>query len=264
MRFNQFLIVFILVVVVNPTFGAVADGIISVWTFDGGTARDLYGRNDGVLHGGVQFAEGKIGKAADLDGLFSYVEVPHSNSLKPLEHEMTICAWVYVRDTGRSAGIWKGERIEGGPRYLFRISFAAENQVGRMGWGGNTGAERGEGAFFSDEDYERRWMHVAEVLNGDTIQAYVDFQPVLAEPKRLKAPYALFPKEPIRIGMSQGIAGVLGNKTYLDGMIDEVALWGRGLSDEEIAQLGSLRRFLAVSPARTLAASWGAVKAYMR
>ena len=219
---------FILVALAIPTYSDVADGIISIWTFDDGSARNLYGYNHGILRDGVRFREGKNGQAADLDGLFAYVEVPHSNSLKPLEHELTISAWVYVRDTGRSAGIWKGEMIEGGPHYLFRISFAAENHVGRMGWGGNRGAKRLECAFFSDEDYKNRWMHVAEVLNGDTIQAYVDFQPVLAEPMRLKAPYALFPEEPIRIGMSQGIAGVLGNKTYLNGMIDEVSLWGRG------------------------------------
>ena len=65
--------------------------------------------------------------------------------------------------------------------------------------------------------------------------------------------------------MVQGVAGVLNNKTYLNGMIDEVGLWSRGLTQDEIVQAGqNLAGFLAVSSEGKLATSWGAVKAERR
>jgi len=249
--------------------GAGAEGIVSYWSFDDGTATDAYGLNDGILHGRVQFVDGKVGQAVDLDANFTYVEVPHTVSMDDLEDAVTVCAWVYVRDHGaRSAAIWKGEMIETGPFYLFRIAPA---QPGWMAWGGNTDVAQKEGAFFSEEDLKDRWMHVAQVLDGKTIRAYVDFEPVvaidaiggqpIAEEQRLKAPYAIFPNEPIRMGMSQGIAGLIGNKTYLNGMIDEVGLWARGLSQEQVRQAGeNLSLFLGVSSEGKLATSWAAMK----
>ena len=116
-----------------------------------------------------------------------------------------------VRQTRRGAR-WKGERIHQGPHYLFRIAFGAENNLTWIGWGGNKVAGDEEGVFTSEGDYIGRWLHVAEVLDGDTIQAYVDFEPVQAidafnghdgaDPKPLRAPYNIFDDQPIRMGMS--------------------------------------------------------------
>ena len=67
------------------------------------------------------------------------------------------------------------------------------------------------------------------------------------------------------MGMAQGVAAVKANKTYLNGMIDEVGLWARGLSQEEVRQAGeNLPLFLGVSFEGKLATSWAAVKAATR
>jgi len=274
-RIREFLAVLLLVASAGSAFAQKgAQGAIAAWTFDDGTANDVFGRNNGVIHGGVTFVEGKVGQAADLDGLFGFIDVPHSESFDALEDAMTLTAWVFVRDTGRSAGIWKGELIEAGANYLFRITYADANEVGRMGWGGSNVADV-EGSFASDEEYQDRWMHVALVMDGDTIQAYVDFEPVDAinsfdgidgsHAKKLKGSYSIFEDEPLRMGMSQGAAGVINNKTYLNGIIDEVGLWSRGLTEKEIQQAAqNLRLFLGVSSAGKLATAWATVKAERR
>ena len=275
MRICQFLVVLALIASTGSAFGQQgAQGVVAAWTFDDGTANDVLGVNNGIIHGGVKFSEGKSGLAADLDGIFGWIEVPDNASLEPLEEAVSITAWIFVRDTGRSAGIWKGWKVEDGPNDLFKITYADTNEVGRMGWGGNNGVDV-EGRFSSEEEYKDQWLHVAQVMDGETIQAYVDYEPVDAimafdgvdsnEPKNLQGPYDWFKGEPIRIGMALGVAGVLNNKTYLNGLIDELGLWARGLSQEEVRQAGQdLRLFLGVSPAGKLATSWGAVKAARR
>jgi len=100
----------------------------------------------------------------------------------------------------------------------------------------------------------------------------VDFEPVEAqnafhgndgpEPKKFSAPYAIFGGEPRLLGESRGVDGPLKSKTYIGGMIDEVGLWARGLSQEEVRDAGeNLPAFLGVSLRGKLATSWASLKA---
>ena len=49
-------------------------GMISYWTFDDGTAYDLFDKNPGTLFGGVSRARGKIGDALQFDGSSGYIQ----------------------------------------------------------------------------------------------------------------------------------------------------------------------------------------------
>ena len=63
----------------------------------------------------------------------------------------------------------------------------------------------------------------------------------------------------------RGIGGNDGNDTFLDGIIDDVIIWDRALSEDEVAELASGTRpekALAVKAEGKLTTSWGKVKSY--
>ena len=61
------------------------------------------------------------------------------------------------------------------------------------------------------------------------------------------------------------IGGNQGNDTFLDGMIDDVIIWDRALSEAEVEELASGERpnkALSVKAEGKLATTWGKVKSY--
>jgi len=243
---------------------ALTDGIISVWTFNDGTANDKYNRNNGKLVGGAKIVDGgKVGKAVDLNGKDAYVEVPHGPTMEKMADAYTVSAWAFVRN-GRdhSAIVFKGRMIGWGDAYLFRI--ATTSNTG-LTWGGCPAGV--EGWFATDNAYKaNEWVHVAITADGTNITAYVNGAKPAAtgggsNPNPVKGPYQTFPDQPIRIGLGVGRGGDVNVKDYVDGLIDEVAIFSRALSEAEIKELGAANLATAVEPLDKLATQWGALKA---
>jgi hypothetical protein len=80
-------------------------------------------------------------------------------------------------------------------------------------------------------------------------------------PKVIAGPYLIEPDFPIEIGVARMADGTTDR--YFDGIIDEVYLWDRALSEDEIAQLanGARPKFSAtVAAVAKLSAVWGRIK----
>jgi len=82
------------------------------------------------------------------------------------------------------------------------------------------------------------------------------------EPVTLTAPYAVFPDSPIYLGTSRGHGGEVDNYKFIDGMIDDVALFGRALSADEIAELANtnLASLTSVEAKSKLVTTWARLK----
>lgn len=92
-------------------------GMVAWWPGDN-NANDIQGGNNGILVGGATFSpSGKVGPAFLLDGINDYVRVPSSPSLNPAG-SFTIDAWIYVTADGTfpivtkwgDSGPWSGQR----------------------------------------------------------------------------------------------------------------------------------------------------------
>ena len=75
------------------------------------------------------------------------------------------------------------------------------------------------------------------------------------------APYDVWEGEPVRIGWAQGHSGNINTLTFFDGIIDEVAIYNRALSADEIKELMSAPP-AAVRAAGKLATTWGGIKKF--
>ena len=81
-------------------------------------------------------------------------------------------------------------------------------------------------------------------------------------------PYKLFPERPLELGTGRAIKGDPKENSFLDGMIDDVIIWGRALSRNEVAELvqgnrpNLSNRIFAVRAEGKLTTTWGKVKSY--
>ena len=225
------------------------DNVVGIWLFDegeGDTAEDSSeNKNDGVLNGPT-WVDGmsQSGKALEFDGSNDYVLIQF---LDPAPRSITLEAWIYptaggvvFSELGQAAinSGWHDSQME--------ILSSGEIKVGF--W---TGAEQGIslGKYSFNE-----WYHVVMTFDDgdDSIKGYVNGE--LQEEGTLAKQYpgALW------YGIGAADSTNLGDGTYFDGIIDDIAIYNIALSEEEVKQ--NYQEAFAVFPAGKLATTWASVK----
>jgi hypothetical protein len=201
------------------------------WRFDegqGSTAGDSSGGNNGTLIGNTSWVAGRIGPyALEFDGDGDYVEIPDDDSLD-IAGQMTICAWIKCDMSGfrtilaKQPGDFLYDFYPG--NYMFYI------YNGRL--------RLSHEAIIPDYvRYESSssvvlglWQYVAVTIiqNGD-VNFYIDGLGAGTVPQ--EGTFGVFNNEPVRIGIRKG------GRYDFDGAIDEVRIYNKALSAEEIEQL---------------------------
>jgi hypothetical protein len=230
-----------IVLVLGSTAVAALPGLIGYWTLDEGqgkTARDASGNGlDGTLNGNPKWVAGQLGGALDFDGSDDFVDIPHDPRLS-LTDAITIAAWTNMRATasGEMAIVSKG------------------------GWGANdlpyelteTPGDVIFWQFYNDSGRDTcsptsppvgEWHHIAATYDGKIFKCYVDGK--LGE----EWAYAgKMPKNTASVTIGRRSRG----GTMFNGMIDDVAIYDRALSLDEVQLImgGHLQENpLAYSPA---------------
>ena len=248
------------------------DGVIAAWTFDDGKVSDSIGDAHGELFKAAKIAsKGKFGKALDVDGSKdTRADIEFNADLeKAIEGAHTVSYWLYVRNGANHSGVWKGVKVGWGAHFTFRM--VTTSSTG-LTWGTCSGGT--ENWFATDGVIEQdKWFHLCQTADGEEAIGYLTPEggkteiPVSGQgnPKVAPEPYNIFPERPLELGAGRQIGGNQGNDTFLDGMIDDVIIWDRALSEDEVKELGSGKRpetALAVKAEGKLATTWGKVKSY--
>jgi WD40 repeat protein/tRNA A-37 threonylcarbamoyl transferase component Bud32 len=219
------------------------DGVIAWWRADG-NAKDSAGDNHGTLKGGVTFAQGVAGKAFRLDGATRYVEVPRNDQWGFGRRDFSIELWVQFRaltlgNDGFPSAIFIGcdEVIPGTPGHKWH--FAYGGGILHFYIQAIPGKRQGNYAkadFSPDLD---QWYHLAVTRSRGTFTIYANGVPVGSEKDDIIIPN---PDAPLTIGQAENLG-------FFSGLIDEVAIFNRALSPEEVKA-----RWKALAPATKQAA----------
>jgi hypothetical protein len=195
----------------------------SYWSLDGNRT-DAWGGIKGIMYGAT-WGTGVSGNALEFDGIDDYFEVYHDDYMN-VSDELTVSAWVNITDDGtyhpivvKSAGLASGYHLvvgSGARLYL------------RTGGNGNY-----SDVLTSFSDYYGDWHHVAGVFNGTDEILYID-----GVEKNRETPVisTINPSTSVlRIGRST--TGFWGGDTRLNGLVDEVRVYNRALTQEEIIEV---------------------------
>lgn len=229
-----------------------ADGLILYHTYDegdGDVAKDISGSgHDGKIDN-PNWVDGKFGKALQFNGAGSgmFVTVESTEALNV--NECTFMAWVQAEHWNATRQI-VGKSVHGG--------CSGRGQYGLFSEGGSFKlrfeTEGGRSDIVTDLPETKKWFHVAFTNDGTTGKIYIDGKVVKEGnvPGKLKAN-----DDPLRIAQDCDRP----NNVFA-GMIDEVRLWNRALSDRDINTFKDqgVDGALAVTPFEKLSTTWGYLK----
>jgi hypothetical protein len=237
-------LIFILWLFVLLGFGGngyanLTEGLVAYYPFNG-NANDLSGNgNHGTIYGAV-FVQGKFGQGLEFaDSNNTYVEVPHSSSLTP-SNAITISLWVkvYSYSTPFSCLVYKAGEL---PTTSFTDRCYTLWATSWAGLAGVCIASTPEGAssqiymITSGSLYNlNEFVHFAGIVDtaSHTMKIYINGNLVQTCPYNGNSIRG--GTYPLRIGAPFKTAG---DQSGFNGVIDEVRLYNRALSDTEIQQL---------------------------
>ncbi len=213
-----------------PAGSAPLSGAIGYWAMNetgGTTAHDSAGSHNGTLvnMAGTEWTAGVIGNAIRLDGANDYISVPDAADLR-ITGDIAIAFWYQKtaeagdwqrivgkgNTTQRNYGVWEWSGADG--RVLFQEYNASGGNILNM----DSGAlAPGTGT----------WNHCVATIQGNTAQLYINGQ-LASTATRTGTPGTS--ADPLLIGYA-------GFHTYFPGYLDEVLLYGRALSLQEVQAL---------------------------
>lgn len=237
--------------------------------------------NDGEVKGGGTAewnAKGKVGGGLKLSN--GWLEVPHDDSLN-VKDQITLMCWVQFSGDGDPFGatgrdqslVWKNGPFAMDKRfwtsYALRV-WRRHTGFGSFGFDANLAGGRSAAAdpdFPDPGDADKTWYHIAGVADGTEVRIYTDGKQKKASRQRGEFQATDLP---LTIGYDLR-PGLLAGREFFLGIIDEVVIVDKALTEAEIQeamQLGekgkSLEGFnpiFAVEPEGKLATQWGEIKA---
>ena len=210
--------------VAHAYFPAGDPDLVAWYQFEG-NADDISGNElHGTEMGDPTYEAGVYGLAIDLDADGDYVDCG-SDQLFDITGEITVAAWLNIRSipsawtaaVAKGENAWRLSNVNMDPRFHFGIT-----------WWENPDASSIDGAtaFGYNE-----WHHATGSFDGSNINVYLDGVLDGTAPTT----------EPIGISTTNLFIGENSESTgrFWDGLIDEVRIFDRALSADEILELAS-------------------------
>jgi len=200
--------------------------LVSHWKFDeneGATAYDSEGDNNGNIQNAT-WTTGKVGSALDFDGTDDSVRVLNDSSLN-ITGDITIAAWVYFEEGGLQVIVAK--TVTNGARnspYDFRTDGSDEPRLILVRADGS-----GHEYVTSTKSISLNlWHHVVVTVSNNNVDFYVDGDITGKVGELTRTPTAN--SNPMYIGRRD-------SGLYFNGKIDNVMIFKRALSSQEIQHL---------------------------
>ncbi len=206
-------------------------GMVSWWSGDD-TANDVQAGqaglagNDGILQNGATFDAGFVDAAFALDGIDDFVEVSHAVELD-ITNALTLDAWIQTNDAGVNQMI-VSKAVPGGS--LLDINYYFGILTSRLAFAvtGNE-IQQGDTPLLSNT-----WYHVAVTYDGAEVRFYLNG---VLDGVRALTTVPLANVAALEIGRF-GLRGT----SHFNGLIDEVELFDRALSDLEVEAIAAASR----------------------
>lgn len=214
------------------------NGLIAYYSFELSVDDKMDFKLNGINHS-CGYVDAVIGKGINLNGINSWVEIPHDSMFN--SDEKSIHFWFYksnefIQDTFRDADL-EGlifKTFDTGDQRDF--SFLVANQAPPFDLSFQTISQ--DTSFYAKQSnsiHPYKWYHIVGIINENEISLYINGDLV---DKMSFAGSLINTSAPIVIGK----ASYTSKPTrYFNGIIDELRIYNRTLSINEITKLYNLR-----------------------
>jgi len=226
-----------------PKCEGITTGLVACYPFDGNSLDGSGNSNHALAHSGVSYVTGTMGQAAKLNGGYlGYLRVP--NPIQKFTDQYTIAAWVSTNGRGQSIF----SKYSYNPGVIGFHLWSTSNDGNGSGFSGST--------LFAISGFNNEgWMpgkypsytlpikefhHVSAIYNAGNTKLYIDG--VLVSEKTVQHTGTLDNPYDILIGTyyrtyGRVITSLLPPGRTFDGLLDDLRIYNRALSEIEIKQL---------------------------
>jgi hypothetical protein len=242
---KNYTIAVILMTVLAVSVCLADETLVGYWGFEegeGGDAADMSGTgNDGVINGNAEWKPGKAGtalvfvKAGEI-----YVEIADSETLG-VSDQITMSAWIKPSEI-YVGGEWQERNCIVAKKRAYYLDISETGSLACYMY--NVQPQEWLVGETDLTGLANTWIHIAATYDGNEQKLYVNGK-LDASMKKSGA---------ITVNNDNLTIGWVDNNRYFDGLIDEVQIWSRALTEDELAV------FLSVEPKDKLATCWGELK----
>ena len=204
--------------------------------------------NNGAINGAPALVDGKFGNALKFNGESDWVEVPHADVLT-VETGVTVMAWINAeRHMGPNAQRWQGIVSKGNSPRSYSFYTESPSECIHFSAGG--------GSTCTTQIPLNEWQHIVAQVDGDTHRYWLNGENIFESGGKAALPGATDTSNVFVGTTAEG-----ANRLFL-GLIDEVRIWNRALTEEEVIMEmeSGYQAGTAVDPRAKLATTWSTIK----
>jgi len=249
MNLIRFLVVLFLLFSVSSNVIIAAnlrDGLVAYWPLDG-NGDDKVGKSEGKLEIGAKWTNnGRVNGAVKLNGTTGYVTI---SGFTLTTNKLTSVLWLKGWRQAEAVNLWTGLLCSRGPM-TFWMGFTHRNTLSYV-WNNTTIRDWMGGPVIPKDE----WAMLAITIDPDKGVAYVYTDADGLRSAENAVPHV---EQSIADNLEIGRDECCGDR-YILGIIDEVMIYNRALSEAEVLQLATTG--LAVDyQTDKLPACWGEIK----
>jgi hypothetical protein len=222
-------------------YADLSDGLVADYPFNG-NANDESGHGyDGTVIGAVPCEDrnGDANRAYCFDGADDYINVGQQPNF-PSWDTYAISVW-FLNDGGGDQGNGYGQKII--DKTTWYTDFYLSVSCCGNGWLVWKTYQGGSGAIVDQSDYtDGEWHHVVVNKNGTSGELWIDGQ-LVGTSESIKT---VNNNQPLLFGYS--VSGDGFQRKYWSGKIDDIRIYNRELSEDEIEQLRTIEVTIDIKP----------------
>ncbi|MFM2157369.1 MAG: hypothetical protein RL516_2118 [Bacteroidota bacterium] len=208
----------------NPLAANLMNGLVGYWPFCGNANDESGNGNNGTVNGATLTADrnGNANAAYSFDGNGDYIDCGNNSSLN-LSNSFTISAWVNGNTFAQEKGIVS--KSQGATPYTYDLIVS------------NNGGQKvrfdiNQNYLFSNQNLNtNNWYNIVATYNGSIQSIYIDG--VLSSSQNVSTILSSV-ADHLLLGAHQ--VSVVPSWSW-DGKLDDIAIWNRALTQNEITQL---------------------------
>jgi len=229
---------------------SLTDDLIMYWRMDEKEGDTLYdgvsSQNNGTAYNGVSIVKGKLGMAKSFNGA-QYITKDNENDVDFDFNDFSVSFWMKSEKSSEwyvlmnKANDW-GERKE---YYGWVIANAAKEGSGSdqntdLEFFINSGGidKQNHIVARAENVFNDQWRHIVALKKGESISLYVDGD---KKDQKDEVKQSVSVEKPFCIGALNDFEDTL--RYHYTGLIDDVAIWSRAISESEILTLYNDRKY---------------------